>query len=211
MPQVTSCLTGADSLSRCGWCGSDPLYVRYHDHEWGVPKTDERALFEKLVLEGFQAGLSWITVLKKRSRFRLVFDGFDAEKMARYDDAKLAALMAEAGIIRNRAKITAAIGNAQSFLALQETTRFADFLWGFVDGVPVQNHFQRPDQVPAETAASKNLSKALKAHGFRFCGPVTVYAFMQSVGMVNDHLVGCHRHQACADMGAIMAADMAAI
>ncbi len=200
MPQPSACLIGEDGVSRCGWCGEDPLYVHYHDHEWGVPKTDDRALFEKLVLEGFQAGLSWLTVLKKRPRFRLVFDDFDAEKIARYDAAKVAALMGDSGIIRNRAKIEAAIVNAQCFLALQETTRFADFLWNFVDGVPVQNHLRYQDQVPAQTAVSKKLSKALKARGFRFCGPITIYAFMQSVGMVNDHLVSCHRHEICAGL-----------
>ncbi len=183
---------------RCWWAGRDPLYVRYHDTEWGVPKTDSRALFEKLVLEGFQAGLSWITVLRKRPRFREVFDGFDAEKMVRYDARKQAQLLADAGIIRNRAKIAAAIANARAFLALQEREDFATFLWDFVGGVPLQNRFESRQEVPAETALSKKLSKELKARGFRFCGPVTVYAFMQSVGLVNDHLLCCHRHAACA-------------
>ncbi len=186
-----------DSVARCGWCGLDPLYVTYHDTEWGVPDWDDRALFEKLLLDGFQAGLSWITILRKRDAFRAAFNGFDAEKMACYDDAKVAQLMADAGIVRNRLKISASISNARSYLAIQEQLGFSNYLWGFVDGTPVQNAFTHRDQVPAETPLAKTVSKDLKQRGFRFVGPTIVYAFMQAVGMVNDHLVDCHRHSDC--------------
>ena len=190
----------SDGLKRCTWVGSEPIYVTYHDEEWGVPKRDNRALFEKLLLEGFQAGLSWITILKKRARFREVFDQFDPALMAGYDEAKIEALMADPGIIRNRAKIEAAVANARAFLALQEQQRLSAFLWNFLDGRPQQNARCDMCDIPAETPLSAAMAKALKAKGFRFCGPTTVYAFMQSVGMVNDHLVECHRHRACADL-----------
>ena len=189
-----------DGLSRCGWPGTDPLYVAYHDEEWGVPEHDSRALFEKLLLDGFQAGLSWITILRKRDAFRLAFDGFDPERIARYDDARIAALMADAGIVRNRAKIEAAVTSARAFLALQDTQEFSDYLWGFLDGRPVINRFTTLEQVPAATPLAATVSKDLKARSFRFCGPTIVYAFMQAVGMVNDHLVGCHRHEPCCSL-----------
>lgn len=189
------------ALKRCDWAGPDQIYVDYHDTEWGVPKADDQALFEKLVLEGFQAGLSWITILKKRERFREVFDGFDAQKIARYKQRKLDKLMADAGIIRNRAKIEATVSNARAYLALQEERSLASLLWDFVDGEPVQNRFASMKKVPADTPISKAMAKELKARGFRFCGPTTVYAFMQSMGMVNDHLTSCHRYEPCKVLG----------
>ena len=186
--------------SRCGWAGPQPIYIAYHDEEWGVPSTDDRLLLEKLILEGFQAGLSWITILNKRARFRELFDNFDAQKMARYDEQKIESLLADAGIIRHRGKIEAAISNAQIYLKLRERTSLAAFLWDFVDGAPVQNEFTRLEEIPAQTTVSQAMATALKARGFRFCGPTTVYAFMQSVGMVNDHLSGCHRYEICAEL-----------
>jgi DNA-3-methyladenine glycosylase I len=188
------------TLTRCGWVSAEPLYVAYHDDEWGVPNADSRALFEKLTLEGFQAGLSWITILRKREHFRRVFDNFDAAQMARYDAAKTAALLADPGIVRNRLKVEAAVTNAQAYLRLSERTSLARFLWDFVDGRPVQNRFAQLSDVPPQTAVSVRISKALKAEGFRFVGPTTVYAMMQAVGMVNDHIVTCHRHDVCAAM-----------
>jgi DNA-3-methyladenine glycosylase I len=182
---------------RCAWAGPQPIYVDYHDEEWGVPRADDRLLLEKLTLEGFQAGLSWITILNKRARFREVFDNFDAEKVARYDERKITSLLADAGIIRHRGKIESAISNAKIYLKLHEKISLSAFLWDFVDGTPVQNHFASIDDIPAQTDVSTAMAKALKAEGFRFCGPTTVYAFMQSVGMVNDHLVGCHRYEPC--------------
>jgi DNA-3-methyladenine glycosylase I len=182
---------------RCAWAGPQPIYVDYHDEEWGVPRADDRLLLEKLTLEGFQAGLSWITILNKRARFREVFDNFDAEKVARYDERKITSLLADAGIIRHRGKIESAISNAKIYLKLHEKISLSAFLWDFVDGTPVQNRFASIDDIPAQTDVSAAMAKALKAEGFRFCGPTTVYAFMQSVGMVNDHLVGCHRYEPC--------------
>ena len=194
-------MTGrATQGERCSWAGPEPIYIAYHDEEWGVPKADDRALFEKLLLEGFQAGLSWITILRKRDRFREVFDGFDPEKVAAYKARKLEALMADPGIVRNRAKIEAAVSNARAYLDLRESRSLAATLWDFVDGAPVQNRFHRMADVPADTPVSRAMAKALKGHGFRFCGPTTVYAFMQSMGMVNDHLVTCLRHDACAKL-----------
>lgn len=187
-------------LKRCPWPGSDPLYVAYHDEEWGVPKTDARALFEKLVLEGFQAGLSWITILRKREAFRAAFDNFDAEAMARYGRRKVAALLKDEGIIRHRGKIEAAVSNAKAFLELEEGPGFSQFLWGFVDGKPRQNAYRHMSDMPAQTPESAAMAKALKQHGFRFCGPTTMYAFMQGVGMVNDHLTTCFRHAECAKL-----------
>jgi DNA-3-methyladenine glycosylase I len=188
-----------DGLTRCTWPGlEDPLYTHYHDTEWGVPHADDRAMFEKLILEGFQSGLSWLTILRKRDSFRKAFDGFDAERIARYGDKDFARLMADAGIVRNRLKIEAARDNARAFLKLSERTGLAKFLWGFLDGRPIVNERRAHGDIPAETELSKRMSKALKAEGFRFVGPTTVYAFMQSTGMVNDHLVGCHRHGPCA-------------
>ena len=189
-----------DGLVRCSWANTEPIYTAYHDEEWGVPKWDDRAFFEKLVLEGFQAGLSWITILRKREHFRRVFDGFEPETVAKYGDDKVAELLADPGIIRNRAKIEATIANARAFLDLAERQSLAAFLWDFLDGRPQQNAFVSHEDIPAQTAISTAMAKALKSKGFRFCGPTTVYAFMQSVGMVNDHLVGCHRHAACAEL-----------
>ena len=188
-------------LVRCPWAGvSDPLYARYHDEEWGVPKADSRALFEKLLLEGFQSGLSWITILRKRDNFRRAFDDFDAERIARYGAADVARLMADAGIVRNRLKIEAAIDNARAYLSLAEDQPLAAFLWSFLPDGPIVNRRSDFDQVPPSTDLSLRISKALKAKGFRFVGPTTVYAFMQSTGMVNDHLLTCHRHATCAEL-----------
>ena len=191
----------AKEPKRCPWAGiADSEYARYHDEEWGVPKADDRALFEKLVLEGFQSGLSWLTILKKRDNFRRAFDGFEAARIARYGARDKARLMADAGIVRNRLKIEATIDNARALLALQERTSLAAFLWGFIDGRPLINRHSSFKTVPAQTPTSKAISKALKAEGFRFVGPTTVYAFMQATGMVNDHLTGCHRHAVCAEL-----------
>jgi len=188
-------MTPAD-LPRCPWCGDDPLYVAYHDTEWGVPEYDPRALWEKLILDGFQAGLAWITILRKRDSLRAAFDGFDPERVARYDADKIAALLQDPGIIRSRAKIEAAIGNAQAFLRIEEAgPGFQSFLWDFVGGAPVINAFETMADVPAQTPVSEAMSRALKKAGFKFCGPVIVYAFMQAVGMVDDHLTSCHRHR----------------
>lgn len=188
-----------DGLKRCTWPGQDPLYVAYHDTEWGVPERDDRALYEKLVLDGFQAGLSWITILRKRDNFRAAFDDFDPEKIARYGAARQAALMQDAGIVRNRAKIDGAVLSARAWLDVMEKgPGFSELLWGFVDGQPIVNRFRSSAEVPAETPVSRAMSKELAARGFKFCGPTIVYAFMQAVGMVNDHLVTCHRHAALA-------------
>jgi DNA-3-methyladenine glycosylase I len=192
----------AAKLERCPWAGSDPLYIAYHDEEWGVPKTDARALFEKLVLEGFQAGLAWITILRKREAFRAAFDNFDAAIMASYGKKKIASLLQDAGTVRHRGKIEAAISNAKAFLELEQGPGFSRFLWSFVDSKPMQNAYRRIADIPSETAQSRALSKALKERGFRFCGPTTLHAFMQSVGMVNDHLVSCPRHAECGKLGA---------
>ena len=182
-----------DGLCRCSWCGSDPLYVHYHDTDWGVPEYDSRALFEKLLLDGFQAGLSWITILRKRDNFRLAFDNFEAEKMARYAPAKLESLMQDAGIVRNRLKIEASVTNAQAYLAIPD---FSAYLWDFVDGVPVQNQLRSMAEVPAKTLLAEKVSKDLLKRGFRFVGPTIVYAFMQACGLVNDPLVDCPPHDA---------------
>jgi DNA-3-methyladenine glycosylase I len=183
----------SDGLERCPWCGSDPLYVDYHDTEWGVPERDDRALFEKLLLDGFQAGLSWITILRKRDNFRRAFDGFVPEKIARYDKRKLASLMKDAGIIRNRMKIDGSVASARAYLEIMEKgPGFSKYLWEFVDGEPIVNQRKTIKQIPAESDVSRQISKDLKARGFKFCGPTIVYAFMQAVGMVNDHLVTCH-------------------
>ncbi len=187
------------TLVRCAWVGEDPLYRDYHDREWGVPERDDRALFEKLVLDGFQAGLSWITILRKREQFRRAFAGFAPQKMARFGAAEVARLMADAGIVRNRAKIDAAIGNARAWLELMDDGGFGRFCWSFVDGQPRQNRWRTPRAVPAETVESRALGKALAARGFRFVGPTIVYAWMQACGLVNDHLVRCFRH---AELGA---------
>ncbi len=185
-----------DGRCRCPWPGRDPFYMAYHDEEWGVPEYDDRALFEKLILDGFQAGLSWITILRKREAFRAAFAGFEPEKIARFDAAKVEALMQDAGIVRNRAKIEGTIRSARIWLDIQEKQGFSAYLWNYVDGRPIQNSFRHHGEVPAETDVSRRISKDLKKLGFNFCGPTIVYAFMQAVGMANDHLVGCHRHQA---------------
>lgn len=179
---------------RCGWCGADPIYIDYHDHEWGVPERDGRALWEKLILDGFQAGLSWITILKKRDNFRAAFEGFRPEVIARWGEPEIARLLADPGIIRSRLKIEATIGNARAYLALEEREGFDQFLWRYLDGRPLQNRFASMKEVPAATPLSETISKDLKKAGFRFCGPTITYAFMQAVGMVNDHIVTCPAH-----------------
>lgn len=182
-------------MERCPWCEGFELYRQYHDTEWGVPIYDERALFELLILEGAQAGLSWATVLKKRGHYRLVFDGFDPELIARYDDHKVAELLVDPGIIRNRAKVSATIQNAKAFLSIKANGQmFSDFLWRFVDGIPVQNHWKSMAEVPSKTVQSDAMSKALVRAGFKFVGTTICYAFMQASGMVNDHLISCPRH-----------------
>lgn len=179
---------------RCPWAGSDPLYLRYHDDEWGVPVHDDRHLFEFLILEGAQAGLSWITILRKRDAYRKAFAGFDPRKVAKFGAAESKRLLADEGIVRNRLKISAAIDNANAFLAVQKEFGSADeFLWSFVGGKPVRNRWQTPKQVPAETDESRAMSKELRRRGFRFVGPTICYAFMQAVGMVDDHVAGCFR------------------
>ncbi len=183
-----------DSLPRCSWCGTDPLYVAYHDTEWGVPERDARALWEKLVLDGMQAGLAWITILRKREGIRDAFDGFDPEKVAAYGEADIERLLADPRIIRSRAKINAAIKGARIWLDLRDRGEdFSAWLWSFVGDAPIQNRWA-PGQIPAQTDESRAMAKALKARGFTFCGPVIVYAFMQAVGMVNDHTTACFRH-----------------
>ncbi|HSM90802.1 MAG TPA: DNA-3-methyladenine glycosylase I [Desulfobacterales bacterium] len=188
--------------TRCAWAGDDPLYVRYHDREWGVPLHDDRRLFEFLVLEGAQAGLSWITILKKRDNYRKAFDGFDPSKVAAFGERRIAALLADAGIVRNRLKISAAARNARAFLGIQrEFGSFDAYLWRFVDGRPKQNRWRALAEIPAETGASRALSKDLTRRGCSFVGPTICYAFMQAVGMVNDHLVSCFRYKEIARMG----------
>jgi DNA-3-methyladenine glycosylase I len=188
----------SDGLRRCPWPGEDPLYMAYHDHEWGVPDYDDRALFEKLILDGFQAGLSWITILRKRDNFRKAFDNFEPEKIARYNARKVASLMNDVGIVRNRAKIEGTVNSAKSYLDIMEKgPGFSKLLWDFSDGKPRNNNFKTTRSVPAETPTSHAMSKELAARGFKFVGPTIVYAFMQAVGMVNDHLVTCHCHEAC--------------
>ncbi len=189
-----------DGLTRCPWPGVDPLYVAYHDDEWGVPEWDDRALFEKLILDGFQAGLSWITILRKREAFRAAFDGFQPEKIAGYGARKFEALMADPGIVRNRAKIEAAPLLARVWLDLQGEGGFARHLWGFFDGRPIRVKRRTLADVPATSAEADALSKNLKQRGAKFVGPTIVYAFAQAVGMVNDHLESCHRCKACAGL-----------
>lgn len=186
-----------EGMGRCPWPGEIPEYQAYHDREWGVPEHDDRALFEKLVLDGFQAGLSWLTILRKRENFRRAFDGFRPEIIARYDDARIAALMADAGIVRNRAKVLGTIRNAQGWLAIMESRPggFHDLVWDATGGRVRQNTWHSMADVPAETLESRALSKALKGYGFTFVGPTIVYAFMQAVGIVNDHLTTCFRHR----------------
>lgn len=188
--------------SRCGWCGTDPLYVAYHDTDWGVPEYDARALWEKLVLDGFQAGLAWITILRKREAFRAAFDGFDPRKVALYGEADRARLMADAGIVRSNAKIDAAIHGAKIWCEMADDGEdFSAWLWSFVAGAPIQNHWTSMAEVPTTSPEAEAMAKALKARGFKFCGPVIVYAFMQAVGMVNDHVTPCFRHAEVKAMG----------
>jgi DNA-3-methyladenine glycosylase I len=190
-----------DGLHRCPWAGLDPLYVAYHDTDWGTPERDSRALFEKLILDGFQAGLSWITILRKRDAFRAAFDGFDPHTIAGYGPDKVAALMADAGIVRNRAKIEGTILSARVWLDIESKQGFSNYLWDFVDGRPVQTNRTHMGDIPTQNDMSVRLSKDLKQRGFKFCGPTIVYAFAQAVGMVNDHLVTCHRHAECVKLG----------
>jgi len=193
-------MTASDSpAQRCPWCGEDPLYVAYHDTEWGVPVRDDRTLFEFLVLEGAQAGLSWITVLRKRAGYREAFAHFDADKVARFSDHQLEQLLQDPGIVRNRLKVFGARQNARAFLAVQQQFgSFSEYIWGFVDGQPIQNRWRSMAEVPAVTALAERISKDLKQRGFTFVGPTILYAHMQATGMVNDHLLDCARHSACA-------------
>ena len=195
--RVTNVVAHADGFMRCPWPGVDPLYLAYHDDEWGVPEYDDRALFEKLVLDGFQAGLSWITILRKRPAFRAAFDGFEPERIVRWSAAKKEALMLDPGIVRNRAKIEATVVLARIYLDLAERQGFARHLWSFVDGRPIQTARRSLAEMPAETEIARAISKDLRARGGNFVGPNIIYAFMQATGMVNDHLVDCCRHDAC--------------
>ncbi len=180
---------------RCGWCGTDPLYLAYHDDEWGVPVHDDQHLFEMLTLEGAQAGLSWLTILKKRQNYRQAFDGFDIEKIARYSERDIERLLADPGVVRNRLKIASVIKNAQGVLSILEEGETLDsFLWHYVEGEPKQNNWHALAELPAKTKLSEMMSKDLKKRGFNFVGPTICYAFMQAVGMVNDHVVDCFRH-----------------
>ena len=181
-------------MERCGWCGTDPLYCAYHDREWGVPEHDGRALWEKLVLDGFQAGLSWITILRKREAFRAAFAGFDPGIVAGWGEAEVARCLADPGIVRHRGKIQAAVGNARAFLRIEEREGFASFLWSRAGGAPRVNRWSSLAEVPATTPVAELIARDLRAEGFRFCGPTIVYAFMQATGMVNDHLLTCPCH-----------------
>jgi len=183
-------------IIRCEWCGTDPDYVAYHDNEWGVPLRDDQKLFELLCLEGAQAGLSWLTILRKREGYRLLFDNFDAEKIAAYDETKIQELLQDARIVRNKLKVNAFVGNARAYLDnLASGTSFSDYLWQFVDGEPIQNSFESLSEIPASTQLSDAMSKQLKRDGFKFVGSTICYAFMQSAGLVNDHIVSCFRHE----------------
>jgi DNA-3-methyladenine glycosylase I len=198
---MSAAITHPDGVTRCPWPKLDPLYVAYHDDEWGVPEFDDRALYEKLVLDGFQAGLSWITILRKRDNFRRAFSEFQPEKIARYTPKKVERLMQDEGIVRNRMKIEGTVLSARAWLnVMDEGPGFSRLLWDFVDGKPKINSYRSTKQIPAENAVSQKMSKELASRGFKFCGPTIVYAFMQAVGMVNDHLVSCHRHAACAKL-----------
>ncbi len=183
----------SDGLCRCGWCGTDPLYVHYHDTDWGVPEYDSRALFEKLILDGFQAGLSWITILRKRENFRMAFDGFNPDVIVKYDTHKTDALMQDAGIVRNRLKIDGTILSARAYLEMDD---FSKYLWDFVGGQPINGKIGNIKQVPTSTPLAEKISKDLKKRGFKFVGPTIVYAFMQATGFYNDHMIECHRHEA---------------
>ena len=183
----------ADGKCRCGWCGTDPLYMHYHDTDWGVPEYDSRALFEKLILDGFQAGLSWITILRKRENFRAAFDGFKPEIIVNYDPTKIEALMRDAGIVRNRLKIEGTVRSAEAYLKMQD---FSAYLWSHVGGKPINLEYEGFKQVPAKTALTEKMSKDLLKRGFKFVGPTIIYAFMQACGLYNDHLITCYRHEA---------------
>jgi DNA-3-methyladenine glycosylase I len=190
-----------DGLVRCSWAGNDPLYVAYHDEEWGVPEYDDRALFEKLILDGFQAGLSWITILRKRENFRRAFDNFQPEKIARYTPKKVERLMQDAGIVRNRAKIEGTVGSARAWLKIMDRgPGFSDMLWKHVGGKPIDHKLGPRSRRWTESTESRAMSKELLEHGFKFVGPTIVYAFMQAVGMINDHRLTCHRHGPCAKL-----------
>lgn len=180
-------------MERCGWVGLEQIYVDYHDQEWGVPEYDSRALWEKLILDGFQAGLSWLTILKKRENFRAAFQGFDPAVIAHWGEDDVARLLGDAGIIRHRGKIEATITNAQAFLRLSETQKFADFIWGYVGGTPLVGAYHSQAEVPTQSALSLQISKDLKKAGFKFCGPTIVYAWLEASGVFNNHLVGCFR------------------
>jgi len=192
-----------EEKKRCGWCGTDELYVAYHDEDWGVPVWDDRTLFEFLILEGAQAGLSWSTILNKREGYRRLYDGFDPRIVALYDEGKRVELLSDPAIVRNRAKVAASIGNAQAFLKVQaEFGSFSDYIWRFTDGRPIENAWKTLAEIPATTPLAETVSKDLKKRGFKFVGPTIVYAHMQATGMVNDHLVSCFRHTEIAGMGA---------
>jgi len=192
---------GSEMGERCGWCGSDPLYVAYHDDEWGMPERDSRALFEKLTLDGFQAGLAWITILRKREGFRAAFAGFEPAVIADWGDAEVTELLTDAGIVRHRGKIEATIGNARAWLRIEaeHPGGFSEFIWRTVGGIPVQHRLTDLSQAPATDPATDELSRQLKKAGFRFCGPTIVYAFAQAVGLYNDHLVSCPAYARCRD------------
>ena len=183
-----------DATGRCAWCGTDPLYVAYHDDEWGVPEYDPRALWEKLVLDGFQAGLSWITILRKRDSFRECFEGFDPERVARWGEPEIARALQNPGIIRHRGKIEATVTGARLFLEIEGREGFSPLIWSFVGGRPIQNARASMKEVPGKTPESEAMAKALKKRGFKFCGPVITYAFMQACGLVNDHMIHCPQH-----------------
>ena len=183
-----------DATGRCAWCGTDPLYVAYHDDEWGVPEYDPRALWEKLVLDGFQAGLSWITILRKRDSFRECFEGFDPERVARWGEPEIARALQNPGIIRHRGKIEATVTGARIYLDIEGSEGFSPFIWSFVGGRPIQNALRSMSEVQAKTPQSEAMAKALKKRGFKFCGPVITYAFMQACGLVNDHMIQCPQH-----------------
>lgn len=187
-------------MERCGWAGLEPIYVTYHDEEWGVPEYGSRALWEKLILDGFQAGLSWITILKKRDNFRRAFQGFDPHVIAQWSEPDVARLLQDEGIIRHRGKIESTINNARAWAEVEAREGFDTFMWRYVDGVPLQNQFATQAEVPPKTALSEQVSKDLKKAGFKFCGPTIVYAWMQACGLVNDHILTCHRHTACAKL-----------
>ena len=185
---------------RCGWCGTEPIYVEYHDTEWGVPEYDSRTLWEKLILDGFQAGLSWITILKKRENFRVAFAGFNPNEIAVWGEPEVERLLQDSGIIRHRGKIEATISNARVWQKIEQREGFDQYLWKYLDGKPLQNRFATLAEVPAQTALSQQVSKDLKKEGFKFCGPTIVYAFMQATGLINDHLVTCHCHDRVAKL-----------